>query len=64
MHCIRLLNNIGISLAFSLLACCTYVSQGIPDEDRGALPIANDHFGDQATRIVYPEQNWDASDSL
>jgi hypothetical protein len=64
MNVLRILNNIGICLACTIFAGCTYVSQGFPDEDRGALPNANDNFGDTTTSIVYPEQNWDASDSL
>lgn len=64
MNVLRILNNIGICLACVIFAGCTYVSQGFPDEDRGALPNAHDHFGDKTTSIVYPEQNWDASDSL
>jgi hypothetical protein len=64
MNILRILKTLGICLACAIFAGCTYVSQGIPDEDRGALSNANDHFGDKTTSIVYPEQNWDASDSL
>ena len=48
----------------TLLPSCTYVTQGVPDEDRGALANADDYFGDKATSIVYPDQNWDPGDSL
>ena len=54
----------GIFLSVSLLPSCTYVTQGLPDEDRGALANVDDYFGDKATSIVYPDQNWDAGDSL
>ena len=36
----------------------------MPDEDRGALANVDDYFGDKAAKIVYPDQNWDAGDSL
>lgn len=64
MNNLRILTNIGMCLACAIFAGCTYATQGFPDEDRGALPNANDNFGDATTSIVYPEQNWDASDSL
>ncbi len=64
MNVLRILKNIGICLACAFFAGCTYASQGFPDEDRGALPNAHDNFGYKTTSIVYPEQNWDASDSL
>ena len=55
---------VGIVLTVTLLPSCTYVTQGLPDEDRGALANVDDYFGDKATSIVYPDQNWDAGDSL
>ena len=64
MNIVRIMKNIGIFLACAIFAGCTYISQGFPDEDRGALTKANDYFGDKTTSIVYPVQNWDASDSL
>ena len=64
MRFFNFLKIIGFFLAMTLLPSCTYVTQGLPDEDRGALANADDYFGDQATSIVYPDQNWDAGDSL
>ncbi len=64
MNILRIMKTIGMCLACAAFAGCTYTTQGFPDEDRGALPNANDNFGDKTTRIVYPDQNWDASDSL
>ena len=64
MNIVRIMKYIGICLACAIFAGCTYISQGFPDEDRGALTNANDYFGDKTTSIVYPVQNWDASDSL
>lgn len=64
MNSFRILKAIGMCLTCAIFAGCTYASQGFPDEDRGALSNVDDYFGDQTTRIVYPEQNWDASDSL
>ncbi len=44
---------------------CTYMSQGLmAPEDRGAVAVAEDYFGDSSKEIVYLEQNWDATDSL
>lgn len=49
----------------SFFVACTYTSQGIfLDDNRSAIPEPNDHFGDSAKKIVYTDQNWDASDSL
>jgi len=65
MDLVQILKNLGICLACAIFAGCTYASQGFPDDDRGALPIETvDIYGDIAKRIVYPEQNWDPSDSL
>ncbi len=64
MNFLRILKTLGICLVCAIFAGCTYASQGFPDEDRGAIPNGIDHFGDKTTRIVYPEQNWDPSDSL
>ncbi len=48
-----------------LVTGCTYVTQGLPEPDRDALLAGNsDHFGDRAETVVYPDQGWDASDSL
>ncbi|MCA9463948.1 MAG: hypothetical protein KC643_00635 [Nitrospira sp.] len=48
-----------------LLTSCTYVTQGpSPDENRGAIANSEDLFGDGATTIIYPEQNWERADSL
>ena len=32
--------------------------------DRYAQVAQTDSFGDSATRVVYPEQNWSSADSL
>ncbi len=64
MNIMRILKNIGICLQFCTIVGCAYLTQGCPEEDRGALTNANDYFGDKTNSIVYPEQNWDASDSL
>lgn len=56
-----------ITTAFTVisLSSCTYISQGvIVDGDRHAQVEAQDSFGDSATRVVYPEQNWSGADSL
>src|SRR5690606_35089936 len=34
------------------------------DGDRHAQVEVQDSFGDSATRVVYPEQNWSGADSL
>ncbi len=65
MNVLQLLRNLGICLACVIFAGCSYVSHGFPDEDRGAFLMENvDSYGDIAKRTVYPEQNWDPSDSL
>ncbi len=65
MNLLQLLKNLGICLICAIFAGCSYASQGFPDEDRGAFPIETvDLYGDLAKRVVYPEQNWDPSDSL
>lgn len=47
------------------LSGCAYLTQGpLPDRDRGAMSTPVDYFGDKTTEIVYPDQNWDAADSL
>jgi hypothetical protein len=56
-----------ITTAFTVisLSSCTYISQGvIVDGDRHAQVEVQDSFGDSATRVVYPEQNWSGADSL
>ncbi len=65
MNIFQILKTLGICLACVLFAGCTYFSQGFPDDDRGAFTIDNtDIFGDLAKNVVYPDQNWDPSDSL
>ncbi len=65
MNVLQIFKNLGICLVCATFAGCSYVSQGFPDEDRGAeLTEAADLYGDMAKRIVYPQQNWDPSDSL
>ena len=65
MNFLNVLKIIRMGLACAIFTGCTYVSQGIPDEDRGALPTESaDIYDDVAKRIVYPEQNWDSADSL
>ncbi len=65
MNCLQILKNLGICLACLIFVGCSYASQGFPDEDRGALPTETvDLYGDMAKRVIYPEQNWDPSDSL
>lgn len=52
-------------ISFVLLQGCSYVSQGVwVDNDRHARVAVQDSFGDSATRVVYPEQNWNGADSL
>ncbi len=49
----------------SLIASCTYVSQGIvTSADRSAMAMPDDHFGDSTEKIVYLDQNWNRWDSL
>jgi len=48
-----------------MFASCTYVSQGVlVDGDRKASISQQDAFGDSATQVIYPEQNWSSADSL
>ena len=65
MDCVDILQKLGIVCACAIFGGCTYASQGFPDDNRGAVPTESpDIYGDVAKQIVYPEQNWDASDSL
>ena len=43
---------------------CTYFSDEEEKDTRGAKLLARDNFGDSATRVIYPEQNWSAEESL
>ncbi|HSC67025.1 MAG TPA: di-heme-cytochrome C peroxidase [Cellvibrio sp.] len=53
-----------LSLAIiSLSSGCTSHG-GSPDSDRHARVAPIDSFGDSAERVIYPEQNWSAADSL
>lgn len=53
------------TLIATALSGCTYVSQGVlVDSDRHAQIELQDSFGDSASRVVYPEQNWSGADSL
>ena len=52
-------------LSISFISSCTQISQESADKsDRAAKIAVQDSFGDSATRVVYPTQNWSASDSL
>ena len=54
-----------ILLTLCIISGCSYVSQGVlVDSDRHAQVAAVDNFGDSAKRVVYPDQNWSAADSL
>lgn len=65
MSVLQRLNNLGICLVCAIFAGCTYMSQGFPDDDRGAYTNENpDQLGDIAKKIIYSDQNWDSSDSL
>ena len=65
MNCLQTLKNLGIYFTCAICVGCSYASQGFPDEDRGAFLLdAVDDYGDIAKTVVYPEQNWDPSDSL
>ena len=65
MNVLNIFKNLGLCLICGFFAGCTYFSQGFPDEDRGALATESaDLLGDMAKEIVYPDQNWDPSDSL
>ncbi len=56
---------IATTLIITTLSGCTYVSQGVlVDSDRHAQIESQDSFGDSASRVVYPEQNWSGADSL
>lgn len=60
-------SSIRLAALFTLagISGCTYLSQGVvPASDREAKVAISDNFGDSATRVVYPEQNWSAADSL
>ena len=49
----------------SMLAGCTYVSEGVvASADRAAVALPEDHFGDVTEKVVYLDQNWDRWDSL
>lgn len=46
------------------LSGCNLFTQGVSvDDDRGAIASRKDSFGDSASRVVYPKQNWSAADS-
>ncbi len=53
-----------MSLMTLMLSGCTSLSQDVFDTHRKALLLPEDTLGDQASRVVYPEQNWDPDDSL
>ncbi len=66
-------NSIIFTLALVIfLNGCSYFSKKGDDgqnppsapEDRGAITLKNDWYGDRADRIVYLEQNWSPYDSL
>lgn len=53
------------AVALAGISGCTYMSQGVVvDSDRNAKTSQQDSFGDSTSRVVYPEQNWSAADSL
>lgn len=56
----------GICLvSLILLQACSYLSQGVVvDGNRHAKAAQTDSFGDSAERVIYPEQNWSAAESL
>ncbi len=65
MSVLQRVKILGICLVCAIFAGCTYMSQGFPDDDRGAHTNESpDQLGDIAKEIVYPDQNWDPSDSL
>ncbi len=65
MNVLQIFKILGICLLYVLFVGCTYMSQGFPDKDRGAHTNESpDLLGDVAKEIVYPDQNWDPSDSL
>lgn len=43
---------------------CSYFSEEPEAETRGAKIFNQDNFGDSVTRVIYPEQNWSATESL
>ena len=52
-------------LLLSAIYSCTPTDQEPPVASKRAAKFAvQDSFGDSATRVVYPEQNWSAADSL
>lgn len=55
----------ALILSFSFISSCTQAPQNpVAEGDRAAKITSEDSFGDSATHVVYPEQNWSASDSL
>ena len=57
--------QVPLCLTGFMLSGCAYVTQGpFPDRDRGAMYTTADYFGDRADDIVYPNQNWNAAESL
>ncbi|WP_323816212.1 di-heme-cytochrome C peroxidase [Cellvibrio sp. NN19] len=55
----------ALILSLGSIASCTQAPQSpVYNGDRTAKITHQDSFGDSATRVVYPEQNWSASDSL
>lgn len=53
-----------VSLLTLMVSGCTSHSHGVIDTPRKALLLPEDTFGDRASRVVYPNQNWDPDDSL
>ncbi|MDX8391581.1 MAG: di-heme-cytochrome C peroxidase, partial [Mariprofundaceae bacterium] len=59
-------------LLFTLFALALFVKLTVSDfyefqddaENRGAVAVANDEFGDHVTQIKYLEQNWEPEESL
>lgn len=58
-------SRLAAVIALAGISGCTYLSQGVVvDGERDAKASKLDSFGDSAERVVYPEQNWSAADSL
>ncbi len=53
-----------VSLVTLMVSGCTSLSRNIFDAHRNALLLPEDTLGDQVSRVVYPDQNWDPDDSL
>ncbi|WP_041522547.1 di-heme-cytochrome C peroxidase [Gilvimarinus agarilyticus] len=45
-----------------IASACSDIKQE-PEPTRAAMATEQDYFGDSASRIIYPEQNWSAADS-